>query len=444
MGAPGPEPWTLDPGPATHSNLTRSSPHAEDSGGPNRDTASTVTAASKKTWKDTWATPILLAVVLPVVAMAGFVAYINFAATTLHPNPLEVKSVMDADPLPGWAEEAEKARQIARDEISRQNVPGMSVAVGVGDKIVWAEGFGWADLKSKTPVDPRSAFRIGHVSKALTSAAVGVLLERGSLHLGENIQAYVPAYPTKQWPVTLRELMGHMAGVRHYRDTEWGDKPTAQCNHASEGLKSFATEPLLFEPGKNYRYSTYGWVLVSAAVEAAASEPFFRFMQDEVFTPLGMADSAPESAAEAMPNRVTSYFRRLEREQTSDVNYSCFAGGGAFFSTPSDLLRFSMGLGAGKLLKPTTVSMLQSAQQLTSGEDTSYGLGWMLDTVTLAGEPTRQVGHSSRTIEGASTSLVTFPDRGLFVAVTMNISFADPRWTALAIAEAFDENRRKR
>ena len=81
--------------------------------------------------------------------------------------------------------------------------------------------------------------------------------------------------------------------------------------------------------------------------------------------------------------------------------------------------------------------MLQTRQQLTSGEETDYGLGWMLDTVELAGERTRLASHASRTIEGASTSFLTFPERGLVVAVTSNISFADTRSIALDIAQAF-------
>jgi CubicO group peptidase (beta-lactamase class C family) len=105
-----------------------------------------------------------------------------------------------------------------------QNLPGLSVAVGAGGDIVWAEGFGWADLDNRVPVAPGTRFRIGHASKALTSAAVGLLLEKDRLHLDDEIQTYVPAFPTKQWPVTLRQLMGHVAGVRHYRN-EGDDMP---------------------------------------------------------------------------------------------------------------------------------------------------------------------------------------------------------------------------
>jgi CubicO group peptidase (beta-lactamase class C family) len=388
--------------------------------------------------RETWFTLIALAVGLPIVLITGFVTYIS-TIPPLHPNPQDVKSVMHSTPPAQWAGAVEKGRRLARARLAEGNLPGLSVGVGVAGDIVWAEGFGWANIENRVPVTPGMRFRIGHVSKALTSAGVGLLLEKGRLHLDDEIQVYVPAFPRKQWPVTLRQLMGHVAGVRHYRDTEWGDKPSVRCERASEGLLSFANDPLLFEPATRYRYSTYGWVLVSAAVEATANEPFFAFMRSQVFKPLGMSDTTADSATEPIPDRVTSYYRNIGRERTTNVDYSCFAGAGAFLSTPSDLVRFWFALTGGKFLQPATVSRLQARQQLSSGEDTDYGLGWMLDTVELAGQQVRLVGHASRTIEGASTSFLAFPERGIVVAVAANISFADPRSIALGIAEVFAE-----
>lgn len=386
-------------------------------------------------WTKTWLPPIAVAMGLVITGLAAFFMYIQATATTLHPNPQDVKSTMVSTPLPKWSAAVKQSQEIVRAGVTAQNVPGLSVAVGVDGDVVWAEGFGWADLQNRVPVAPDTRFRIGHVSKALTSAGVGLLREQGRLHLDAEIQEYVPAFPRKQWPVTLRQLMGNVAGIRHYRDTEWGDKPTARCERASEGVESFSRAPLLFEPETQYRYSTYGWVLVSAAVEAAANEPFFTFMRSKVFTPLGMADTVADFPTEPIPNRATSYYRQLESERTSNVDYSCFAGAGAFLSTPSDLVRF--GFSIKKLLKPETVSLLQTRQQLRSGEETEYGLGWMLDTAELAGKRTPLAGHASRTIEGASTSFLTFPELGLVVAVTANRSFADPRSIASDIAQVF-------
>jgi CubicO group peptidase (beta-lactamase class C family) len=385
----------------------------------------------------TWIWAAAGTVVLIAVGVLGFFIIVNVNPAQLHPSA-DAVPVTGAAPAERWTAAADDGRKLARAAVAEQNVPGLSVAVGVGREVVWAEGFGYADLVTRTPVDPGMRFRIGHVSKALTSAAVGLLREEGRLHLDAEIQEYVPAYPRKAWPVSLRQLMGHVAGVRHYRDTEWGDKPTVHCDRAADGLRLFATDPLQFEPETAYQYSTYGWVLVSAAVEAVASEPFADVMRARVFAPLGMRDTTSESDPAPIPNRVTSYFRgNLGREVTTDVDYSCFAGGGAFLSTPSDLVRFGLAIDNGTFLKPDTVRLLQTPQLLKSGDHTGYGLGWMLDTVTLAGQPTPLVSHASRTIEGASTSFLTFPERGLVVAVSSNMSFADMKTVAMGIAEIF-------
>jgi serine beta-lactamase-like protein LACTB len=339
----------------------------------------------------------------------------------------------------------EQARRLARAGLVEQNLPGLSVAVGVGGGLVWAEGFGWADLENRVPVAPNRRFRIGHASKAVTSAAVGLLLEEDRLHLDDEIQTYVPAFPVKQWPVTVRQLMGHVAGVRHYED-ESDYTPSAHCVRASEGVPRFADDPLRFQPETQYGYSTFGWILVSAAVEAAANEPFFTVMRSHILEPLGLRDTTTDSVTKSIPNLATFYDPRLSGDPVygpqpaTSVDYSCFAGAGAFLSTPSDLVRFGIALSSGTLLKPATVSLLQTPQRLLSGQETEYGLGWMLDTVPIAGEPTRVAGHASRTMLGSSTSFMTLPERGIVVAVMSNTSDASLRSIALNLAQIFAEH----
>lgn len=383
-----------------------------------------------------WVTPLAVIAGL-VAAVVGVIVTIDSSNAPIHPNPEGVASSALSTPATRWGGAVEQSRLLARSAVAEQNVPGMSVAVGIAGELVWAEGFGWANLERRTAVDPHTRFRIGHVSKALTSAGVGLLREQGRLHLDEEIQTYVPMFPRKAWPITVRHLMGHTAGIGHYRDTEWGDKPKTHCDRAADGLKMFADAPLLFEPGSEYRYSTYGWVLVGAAVEAVANEPFFQFMRDRVFAPLGMRATEEDVVTATLPNRATSYYRHLGSERTTDVDYSCFAGAGAFLSTPSDLVRFAHALAEGDFLQPATVGVLQAPHVLPSGESTNYGLGWMLETVDLEGDRTPAVGHASRTLEGASTSFLTFPARGLVVAVSANLSFADMKSVAMGIARAF-------
>jgi CubicO group peptidase (beta-lactamase class C family) len=402
---------------------------------------------------ETWLTLIVLAVGLLLAAILGLWGYMSATATPLHPDPQDVPSVTHSAPLPEWADAVEQGRQIVRAGLTEQNLPGLSVAVGVGGDIVWAEGFGWADLDNRVPVAPDMRFRIGTASKALTSAAVGLLLEEGRLNLDDEIQAYVPEFPKKQWPVTLRQLMGHLAGVRNDAGDE--ESLTVRCERTIEGLQRFAERPLLFEPGTQYRYSSYGWILVSAAVEAAADEPFLTFMRKQIFEPLGMDDTRVDAATEPItdrdaapeliPDRATFYFPRFAADPRygpqppREVDYSCFAGSSAFLSTPSDLVRFVMAINTGKLLQSATVRLLQAPQRLASGQETGYGLGWDLETVSLAGKQTRVVGHDGDLMGGMVASFITLPEQGIVVSVTSNISFADTASVALKVAQVFAE-----
>jgi len=151
---------------------------------------------------------------------------------------------------------------------------------------------------------------------------------------------------------------------------------------------------------------------------------------------------------------VTSYYPRFQTDPNygmhvmRPLDYSCYPG---FQSTPSDLVRFAMAIYSGKLLKPATVELLQAPQVLTSGEETGYGLGWDLKTVTLAGKPTRMIGHDGyapliwpQSLAGMVASLMTFPEYGMVVAVASNIPYADTPAIGKKIAEAFVEQGKTR
>jgi serine beta-lactamase-like protein LACTB, mitochondrial len=381
---------------------------------------------------------------LVLALVGGLYVYSSATAELLHPDPQHAPSVTQSAPLAKWADAAEQGRQIVRAGLTEQNVPGLSVAVGAGGNLVWAEGFGWADLENRTKVEPDTRFRIGTASVPLTSAAVGLLLEKNQLKLDDEIQRYVPPFPKKQWPVTLRQLMGHVAGVRNDGGDE-GPLLSERCERPVDALRSFADSSLLFEPGTQYRYSSYGWILVSAAVEAAADEAFLTFMRKQIFEPLGMSETRADSATEPITDRATPYFPRFASDPRyglhlmRELDYSCYAGSSAFLSTPSDLVRFAMAVNSGKLLQPATVQLLQTSHRLASGQETGYGLGWDLETAALAGKETRVVGHDGDSLGGMVTSFMTFPEYGIVVSVASNISYADTFSLAVKIAEAFAE-----
>jgi CubicO group peptidase (beta-lactamase class C family) len=301
-----------------------------------------------------------------------------------------------------------------RDAIAEQNLPGLSVAVGVDGTLAWAEGFGYADIDKHTTVTPHTRLRIGTLSIPLTAAAAGLLVDRNRLNLDEEIQAHVPEFPKKKWPITLRQVMGHLSGL----PSDGGDEGPLfgqHCERPVDAFPAFASRELLFEPGTAYRYSRYGFIVVSAAIEAAADDNLQRFMRKEIFDPLAMSDTVADSTTETIDDRATSYFPRFAADPKygpdpmRDIDLSCYSGSSVFMSTASDLVRFEMALNGGKLLQPGTVEQLQRLQRR----------------------------HDGDLLGGIVASLMTRPDQKITVAAISNTSYADTPGLVKIIADAF-------
>ena len=142
------------------------------------------------------------------------------------------------------------ARRLVQSWMAETGAPGSQVTISRNGRTVWSEAFGFANLELQVPASPRTRFRIGSVSKPLTAAGLGLLLEEGKLDLDAPIQKYVPYFPEKQWPITPRQLAGHLAGIRHYKDGEFLSQ--RHFDSVKAGLEFFEKDPLLFEPRTKY------------------------------------------------------------------------------------------------------------------------------------------------------------------------------------------------
>lgn len=383
-----------------------------------------------------------IAIGLVVTFVLGLRQYMGATAEVLHPSPQAIPSDLDAPPAPAWAAAVAKGREATRAALSAENLPGLSVAVGVGNALVWAEGFGWADLERRSPVTPDTRFRLGTASIPLTAVAVGRLVERGRLAFDDEVQKYVPAFPRQAAPVTLRQIMGHVAGLW----VDGGDESPLferHCEHPVEALPVFAPPSLRLEPGAAYRFSSYGWIVMGAVAEAAAGEPFQRVMRKEVFEPAGLDDTMPESVTEVPDEISTFYFPRFGADPlyglhlSRPLDYSCYAGASGYLSTAADVVRFGLAAAHGRLLRPETLQEMQTPTRLPSGGDTGYGLGWNLGRLRLDDREAPVVGHDGDILGGMTASLLTVPSHDLVVAVLANMPYAKTSALAARLAEAF-------
>ena len=194
--------------------------------------------------------------------------------------------------------------------MSRQGIPGLAIAVSVDRSIVWSEGFGVADLENHVPVSTHTRFRIGSVSKLLTATAAARLHQQGLLDLDAPVQRYVPAFPDKAQPITSRELLGHLAGVRHYRRDEYINRQ--HYERVADSLKIFEADALLHAPNSKYLYSSYGYVLLGAVIEGASKDEYRHHMQTQVFDVLGLKDTVADDSGAIVERRTRFYARSAE------------------------------------------------------------------------------------------------------------------------------------
>lgn len=332
----------------------------------------------------------------------------------------------------------EKSGKLSKAFFDDNKLPGMSVTIAKKGAIVYSEGFGYADLENEVPVDPaKSKFRIGSVSKPFTAAALAVLFENGKINLDTNIHVYVPEFPNKKRKkhVTLRLTAGHLAGIRHYKKGEFlsaQNYPTVR-----QGLDIFKDDTLLHKPGSKYTYSSYGWNLISAAVETAAEEDFLAYIQRVVFDSLQMSNTQADHNDRIINGRTRFYVKDKEGnfKNAPYVDNSYKWAGGGFLSTTEDLMKFGQAHLKPGYLKKETLEEFFRSQTTKRGEKTNYGMGW---ATYERDNGINYYGHSGGSV-GGSTIFIFYPEQEIVVAVVSNLSSVQYGDLAFQLLELFVE-----
>jgi CubicO group peptidase (beta-lactamase class C family) len=318
-----------------------------------------------------------------------------------------------------YADARAHAHKIGNELLAR-GIPGLAIAVAVDGRVVFAEGFGYADLEQRVAAWPATKFRIGSISKPLTAVALMQLVEQRKIDLDAPVQRYVPSFPDKGMRITPRMLAGHLAGIRHYKDDEF--LIAKHYDSIVEGLKIFAADPLVAPPGTKYSYSTYGFNLLSAVIESASGEMFLDYMQRHVFDALGLVHTTADENRRLVDQRSRFYSRAagggLENAPYVDNSYK-WAGGG-FLSTPEDVVRFGSALLHPGFLTAESLSLLFSSQKTSAGQETGYGVGW---GISKSQSGRRIYQHSGGSV-GGSCQLIIYPQTRVVAALLTNLGEA--------------------
>lgn len=328
-----------------------------------------------------------------------------------------VPSAAQSDYHDEYETEISEAKEQVETWMKKQQIPGVQVAVMKGGELLWSEGFGYANVEHQINITHRTKMRIGSVSKTLTAAALGLLVEQDLLDLDIPIQQYIAYFPEKKYPVTTRQVAGHLAGIRHYRGNEF----LMNINYSTvkEGLTIFEDDTLLFKPEEKYQYSSYGYNLVSAVVEGASGEEFLAYMQQNVFEPLEMNETIADYNEQIIPYR-TAYYAIKDSSiiNAPYVDNSYKWAGGGFLSTCEDLVKFGDAFLDENYLKAATINELWTSQKTTDGKPTGYGMGWRSGEDEVFGS---WHGHSGGSV-GGTTQFILYPEQGLVLAMMANSS----------------------
>ena len=306
--------------------------------------------------------------------------------------------------------------------------PGISAAIVENGEIVWSAGFGMADLENRAPATSATLYRLGSVSKSLTATGAMQLWEAGKLDLDAPVQKYCPAFPQKEAPITTREVLGHLSGIRHYKGHSQDDPEIGNTRHFDNpiagGLQFFANDPLVDKPGNKFHYSTQGYTLVGCVMQGASGENYVAYVTEHVLAPAGMTQTRPDDRFAIIPNRTRFYAKNksgaIENADFLDSSYKI--PGGGWLSSADDMAKFEMAMLNDRIVSRATRDIMWTPLKAADGKENGYALGWGWGSSEAAG--VRDVGHSGGQ-QGTSTFFGIAPDLCDGVVVLVNLEDVD-------------------
>jgi CubicO group peptidase (beta-lactamase class C family) len=263
---------------------------------------------------------------------------------------------------------------IIRQQIADKHIIGVSVGIMQNGQVVFARGYGVANLQSSAPVTPSTMFAIGSVTKQFTCSSLLMLQEQRKLSIDDPVGKYFPRL-TRAGQITLKDLGGHLSGYRDYYPLDYVDREMAAAQPADTIIMRYATRPLDFDPRSHYSYSNTGYLILGRVIEKVSGQPIGSFFQSHIFTPLKLEHTAYEPLPNGnLASGYTSF--GLSDPIPAVPEAKGWAGAaGAIWSTPTDLLTWDLSLLNHTLISPASYAVLTTPQRLTDGRSSGYGCG---------------------------------------------------------------------
>ena len=305
-----------------------------------------------------------------------FSTIISFFNTLFGQRKLSDTEVFKKNPseVTSFEEAKTEAEKILYYLIQEEIIPGASVTVTKQGKIIWQGGYGYANLSKKTPIDPqKTIFRVASMSKAITGVLLARLQEQKKFDWNLSLYEYVPDFPQKPFDFTIKQLGGHLAGIRSYKANEY----TLNKNYTiEEGINLFKDDILQSAPGTKFLYSSYGINLISLAIEKCLNKKFEDIAKEEVFKPLNMWRTFPDRG-KIITDEATPYTRTKKGlDKATEVNNYFKLAGGGFLSTSHDIAKMGTAIERHSFLSQAVENEMLKKQCTTDDVEINYGIGW--------------------------------------------------------------------
>ncbi len=261
-------------------------------------------------------------------------------------------------------------------------IPALAMAIVVDGKMAWSKAYGTADREHSVPATLATRFRTASIGKTMTATAAMTLVEQHELDLDADIRSYCPQFPVKEWTITVRQLLSHLGGIRHYGGPHDKEEQTSTIHYRNivDAMAPFKDDALLFEPGTKFLYTTYGYDVLGCVIEGAAKAPFLAYMRRAVWLPAGMKSIRDDDPSASIPHRAAGY-RLLDGkvEKAIPIDMSNRMAAGGFVTTIDDLARFIAAVLSDRLVSHETQEQMFTSATLKNGEKTGYGFGWSME-----------------------------------------------------------------
>ena len=315
-----------------------------------------------------------------------------------------------------------------RGEMTRQQVPGVSVAVVKAGQVLLAKGYGLANIEHQVPVTPATIFQSGSVGKQFTAALVLLLVEEGKIRLDDSIRTYLPNAPAVWAPITIRHLLTHSSGIPDYT----AGTVDYRRDYTEDELAMLAYGLTLeFPAGARYNYSNTGYVLLGIVIHKASGSFYGDLLRERIFEPAGMTTARVISEADIVPNRAAGY-RLVDgtvKNQAWVAPRLNTTADGSLYLSLSDFIAWDQVLRTRSLLAPQSWAQIFEPMKLSSGNPYPYGFGWQVDTI--AGQTRVRHGGSW---QGFKAHIVRYTGDDVTVLVLANLAQADPERFADGVA----------